>query len=244
MGLRERFESFVKTMRGFEGVDALLRDDRREKRRRADYLLSERTIIVEQKVLKVDQAHRPQQFIDRLMKERGILAYGRHSTDVIFNRLPDGQKLKREMFLRMTKGFEEDIAVADKQTRDTRAIFSIPEAIGIVVILNEGAAALPPELLGFGLHNVLNKRRNDGSIRYLHNDGVVVISEAHVLIDSNGGRGLPCFATRTPQARSPNLVDAFSECLLQGWASFNNLPAMPVGQAELARAQTHSRPHP
>ena len=113
----------------------------------------------------------------------------------------------------------------------------------IVVILNEGASALPPELLGFGLYNVLNKRRSDGSLRYLHNDGVVVISEAHVLIDSKGGRGLPCFATHTPQGRSPDLVDAFSQCLLLGWASFNNLPAVPVERAELARAQPHSKPH-
>jgi hypothetical protein len=244
MGLQERFESFVRTMEGFEGVDELLRNARRETRKRADYLFSDRSIIIEQKVLKVDQAHRPQQFIDRMIRERGILIYGRHSTDSIFNRLPDGQKLKRDMFLGMTKGFEDDIAAADKQSRDTRAIFSIPEAVGIVVILNEGASALPPELLGFSLHNVLNKRRSDGSLRYVHNDGVMVISEAHVLIDSKGGRGLPCFATRTPQGRSPDLVNAFSEHLLQAWASFNKLPAVPVEQADLARAQPQSRTHP
>jgi hypothetical protein len=231
-------------MEGFEGVDELMRNARRETRKRADYLLSGRSIIIEQKVLKVDQAHRPQQFIDRLIRDRGILIYGRHSTDSIFNRLPDGQKLKRDMFLGMTKGFADDIAAADRQTRDTRAIFSIPEAIGILVILNEGAAALPPELLGFTLHNVLNKRRSDGSLRYVHNDAVMVISEAHVLMDSKGGRGLPCLATRTPQGRSPDLVDEFTERVLQAWASFNNLPAVPVEQTDLARAQPLSRPHP
>jgi hypothetical protein len=58
-----------------------------------------------------------------LMNERRFLLYRRHSTDAIFRTLPDGQKLKRDMFLSMTRGLEHDISDADKQTRDTRAIF-------------------------------------------------------------------------------------------------------------------------
>ncbi len=43
------------------------------------------------------------------------------------------------MFLRMTKGLEASFADADKQTKGTREIFSIPAAIGMVVILNVSA---------------------------------------------------------------------------------------------------------
>jgi hypothetical protein len=223
-------------MSGFESVDNLLAGSR-ETRKRADYLLRDRRVIVEQKVLQVDQDHRPQQFINRLIEQRRILFFGRLSTDTIFNKLPDGQELKREMFLSMTKGFEDDVAAADKQTRDTRAIFSIPDAAGIVVILNQGASALPPDLLGFGLNHVLNKRREDGSLRYVHNDGVVVISGTHVVPDSNGRPGMPCFATYAPHGRLQDAVAGFSEALLRGWASFNNLPAVQVTQDALAQTR-------
>ena len=84
------------------------------------------------------------------------------------------------MFLRITKGLEASFADADKQTRDTREIFSITSAIGIVVILNLSAPTLHPDLIRYGLSQTLQKRRVDGSIRYPNNDGVIVISEAHV----------------------------------------------------------------
>lgn len=53
--------------------------------------------------------------------------------------MSDGNEQKRRMFLRMTKGLEASFADADKQTKGTREIFSIPAAIGMVVILNVSA---------------------------------------------------------------------------------------------------------
>lgn len=241
MKLRQLFESFISTQPGFERIDDLLRNSH-EIRKRADYLLWNRKIIVEQKVLVVDQGHWPQQFIDRLMQERRSILFGQLSSDAIFSRFADGEALKRDMFLAMTKGFEDDVADADKQTRDTRNIFQIPDAVGVVVLLNESASALPPELIGFGLHHVLNKKRDDQALRYVQNDAVVVISSAHVLPDSHGNPGMPCFATATPQCRARGLVDAFTEELFRRWALFNNLPARAVTQAELSRARARQFP--
>ncbi len=47
------------------------------------------------------------------------------------------------------------------------------------VVLNASAPTLCPELIRYGLSHVLKKQRDDGSFRYPHNDGVVIISEAH-----------------------------------------------------------------
>jgi hypothetical protein len=54
--LLERFEAFIKTVRGFESIDELLKDVHLEGKKRADYLLWDRQIIVEQKVLLDDPA--------------------------------------------------------------------------------------------------------------------------------------------------------------------------------------------
>ena len=97
-----------------------------------------------------------------------------------------------------SSGLEDDHAAkADKQTRDTREIFGIADAIVVPVILNESAPTLHPDLVRYGLQHVFQKKAPDGSFRYRHNDGVVVISEAHTMTGS--GRGMPCFSALAPQ---------------------------------------------
>ncbi len=192
-------------------------------KKRADYLLWERQVIIEQKVLVIDQADRPQKFVDELIQQGRILAYGRVSVERIFARLPDGDELKSKMIRGITKGVEDSFAAADKQTRDTRDIFSIPNAIGIVLILNVSVPTLHPDLIRYGLSQVLKKRREDGSIRYPNNDGVVMISEAHTDV-SGKGRGAPCFSSPTPHTGSEQIVRAFSDALIQAWAAYNKVP--------------------
>ena len=59
--LRRRFESFVRNLDGFEDIDSLLRNDTGSAgRKRADYLLLGREVIVEQKALEVNPADRAQ----------------------------------------------------------------------------------------------------------------------------------------------------------------------------------------
>jgi hypothetical protein len=221
--LLKRFETFIKTVHGFESIDELLKGVHVEGRKRADYLLWDRQFIVEQKILIADPSYKPQKFVDDLIKKRGILFYGTLSTDHIFASLPDGDQQKKRMLLSITKGLEASVADADKQTRDTREMFSIPDAIGIVVILNLSAPTLRPDLVRYGLSQALEKRRNDDSIRYPNNDGVIMISEVHTDIGQNG-RGAPCFAFWTPHTKSAAAAGAFSDDLIFAWSAFNGLP--------------------
>lgn len=223
MRLLDRFETFVRTMRGFEDIDALLGGANQDSKKRADYLVWSRKVIIEQKVLVSDPAGKPQKFVDELIEQGRIIVYGRTSTDAIFRGLPDGQDLKSEMFLAMTKGLEGSVAYADKQTRDTRERFGIPEATGVLVILNESAPTLRPDLILYGLHHVFNKRREDGALRYLNNDGVILISGVHPMRGPMGS-GMPCFSAVSPQPRSAAVFSAFSSELLGGWAAFNGVP--------------------
>ena len=224
--LRNRFDAFIRTVRGFESIDELLKEIHLDCKKRADYLLWNRQIIVEQKVLVDDPADKPQKFVDQLMNKGRILVYGKVSTERIFAGMLDGSEQKKRMFLSITKGLEASFADADKQTRDTREIFSIPEAVGMVVILNVSAPTLHPDLIRYGLSQVLLKRRHDGSVRYPHNDGVVMISEAHRDVSSRNGRGAPCFSAPTPHTKSEQLVRAFSDSLVQSWAAFNGVPVV------------------
>lgn len=129
--LRQRFEAFVQTLERFESIDSLLKKDDRPGMKRADYLFNNRQFVVEQKSLEIDPNDKPQKFVNRLMEENKVIVFGQVSTKMIFDKMPDGKKYQHELVLRLTRGIEKVISHADKQTRDTREIFSVLAATGI-----------------------------------------------------------------------------------------------------------------
>jgi hypothetical protein len=195
----------------------------RDPRKRADYLAIDRKVIIEKKTLVVDPVKGPQAFVNDLCKRRGIYLAGRTDTRRIFNSLPDGRELERQMYRGMTKGFEDSLAVADKQTRDTRAIFDVPNALGIVIVLNESAQQLYPELLTYGLTELVRKTKHDGSPRYSHNDGFIVISTSHASV-SEEAVGMPVHSIIAPTCRDIDLLNEFLRLFVDSWGKFTNLP--------------------
>lgn len=223
--LRTRFESFVKHLDGFEDIDALLRDSKTpENRMRADYLLQGRQIIIEQKALVVNPVDRPQKFANKIMRERGIIAFGTNSTRRIFSNQHDSSLLQHRLMLSVAEVIDDDVAKADKQTRDTRLIFRIPDAIGIIVLLNESAAMLAPDLVHYALCSVFQKTTEVSSLRYKQNDGVILISEAQTLSVPGFLRAYPISTFTSPQTTNADKVITFSDMLTSRWAAFNNVP--------------------
>jgi hypothetical protein len=223
-GLRERFEAFVKTLDDFESIDALLQNCDPRGKKRADYLLHKRQIIVEQKTLEGDPVGRPQKFFNGLMEQGRFLMYGQSSSNVIFSKLPDGESLRRELILRLNRAIEAGVSHADKQTEDTREIFSIPDALGVLIILNEKARMLSPEIIHYGLSSLFKKTANDGALRYPHNNGVILISEAHVVAVRTSAKLFPILTYTSPHGHGEQEVKRFSEMLTERWARFNGVP--------------------
>jgi hypothetical protein len=218
-GLKARFETFVKTLDGFELIDDLLRGSDVPGRKRADYLFNNREIIVEQKSLEVDPTHKPQRFVNKLMDEGRFVMFGTLSTKAIFDKLPDGAKLNRDLVLKITKVIQDIVSKADKQTKDTRESFSIPNATGILIILNESARMLSPDIIHYALANQFQKTI-DGSLRYPHNNGVILISEAHVA-DIQGPKIFPILTFSSPHGQGRTTVENFSSMIRRRWADFN-----------------------
>lgn len=224
-GLKERFETFIQTFDNFESIDELLNNADPHGKQRADYLLYGRKIIIEQKVLESDPIHKPQKFMDKLIEQRGILVFGRTSTKVIFKKLQDGDRLQRSLILKIAKVVDDCVAKADKQTRDTREIFSIPDAVGILVLLNEEATILNPEIIHYSLSQVFQKKSDNGSLRYPHNNGVILISDLHTL-NTAQGKFKTYMTFTSPHGIAADIVRQFSYQLLEAWAKFNGIPVV------------------
>jgi hypothetical protein len=159
--LRTRFELFVKTLDGFESIDFLLKsqEQKHEGKKRADYLFQGRSIIVEQKTLEVNPVDKPQKFANKLMHDLGIIQFGTTSTQRLFSTQPYPNMLQRDLMLHIARTVDDDVAYADKQTRDTRQIFGIPASIGILVLLNESAEMLTPDLIHYALANSFQRTK-------------------------------------------------------------------------------------
>lgn len=218
--LRDRFEAFVRTLTGFEGIDALLQTANRQGKKRADYLFWDRRVIVEQKSLEADPAHKAEEFTTRLIRERRLVLYGAHSTREIFSDLPDGEDLQRRMVQKVGKVIEDNVANADKQTRDTREILAIPNAAGVLVLLNEAVSALGPDIIHYELARSFQKKNGD-KYRYCNNDGVILLTEAHPVAIRGFERVFPIFTFFSPECRNRGLVTAFSDMLEVHWSLFN-----------------------
>jgi hypothetical protein len=220
--LKERFQRFMLSTPGVEGIDELLRSGGSElkKRKRADFLACGRAVIVETKSLDVDPVEKVQRFLDRLAQAGCLPKCSDTTLEQVLRDLPDGQALYDELRGRVTKILDDDIANADDQTRDTKVIFGIPDAIGIVVILNENAALLYPDQSTLRIFDVLRKRRG-GELRYVHNHVVIYISEAHI-VDAGDESTIYDMATVYSDAGNEiPFVTTFAKGLNQRWAEFN-----------------------
>ena len=230
--LSNRFAAFVETLDLYESVDSLLQGNDPQGMKRADYLLGNRQFIIEQKALVSNPASRPQRFVDKLAVERGFVFMGTLSTDYIFSRQPDPQELQKRMVLDLARVIDDIVANADKQTADTRTIFNIPDAVGILVILNESAAHLPPDVIHYALANTFQKKTPQGAFRYSANNGVILFSEAHTLVAPglNPGPMHPILPFISPDRKHSAAFSEFAEMLVQRWTAFNNAPliTMPV----------------
>jgi hypothetical protein len=150
--------------------------------------------------------------------------------------MKDGPKLKKEMFDYLTKAVAANIEKADKQTRDTRKVFSIPGAMGVVVLLNQAAQTLIPDTIWYAIEMVYLKRTKDGARRYTSNTGFILLGELHS-VNAAGVwlNPMPTFVdSESPHA---GRFTAFEDDLLQRWAVFNGVPLENVPMEKMLQAR-------
>ncbi len=148
-------------------------------RKSADYLALNRRVIIEQKSLDIDPDYKLPEFFEKHTSIGNAVDGDLTSLSHLLRRLPEGTKLGIDLYRSLTKGLDDIISHADKQTRDTRKTFLIPEAIGLVVILNDSAPTLEPDTVTIKAAEMLRKLTSTNELRYPENHVVILISEAH-----------------------------------------------------------------
>ncbi len=223
--LKDRFEQLMLSAKGVESVDQLMKNSVIKGRQSADYLACNRRVVIEQKSIDVNPDYKIQRFLNTLASAGRLPSSGQTDWtlgELLSKVVPDGPALFDELRERVTKVLDDIIAKADDQTRDTKQTFLIPEAIGIVVVLNEHAQHIFPDISVMKLFDMLRKRRRNGELRYVHNQVIVLISEAH-LINADDDAIRRSMATIYSDAGNEiPLATTYTESLKEQWATFNN----------------------
>lgn len=224
LSLKERFERFMSSGDFAESIDALTASDNIPGRRKADYLACDRSVIVEQKSIDHDVDAWMNAFLSGFVRQHGPLAPGDVTLAEIIDavvKLPAPNPFKRRLRAILTQRIDDYLAEADKQTRDTRLTFSIPTAVGVVVILNEHAPLIEPDYFVDKAWDMFRKELPPGQLRYKENQVALLVSEAHRVLSADGTEMIPIETIFSDAGLNNPAAARFAEELRWRWAEFN-----------------------
>lgn len=222
--LEHRFTAFMAGFPGAEPVDSLLAGPDFDGRRRADYLLFDRRVIVELKSLYADPADKVQSELDELGERDDFPAFW-GSVDVarLLGHLPDGEAILQRLHRRVLRSVEDAARSADAQIRGTAEALQIKGAVGMLVLLNQRIDILAPDIVVQKLSSMMcrtDREAEQGSAI----DFAWLLFESHSVEEASLPQNFPLILLEGPRADE---LAWFADCfatLQQGWAAFNRWP--------------------
>jgi hypothetical protein len=251
--LESRFTEFLKSLPGSESIDALTLPVDPRHRRKADFLLADRKIIVELKTLTTDTSPKIELAVEKHRhREEFPLFYGTTDLQRVLAHLPDGDAINRNIYMSITRSVEDNVRSAEEQISHTRQVLDLPNAIGLLVILNETVQVLDPTLVGHRVANLMRRTRT-GNSSSATLDFTWLLFESHSLGSNSRLPTFPSMLICGERAASfPEFV-AFHNNVQRRWAAFNGAAFVDGGStspnsleytatAELLKPRPHVLP--
>jgi len=220
--LEDRFIQFLSSWPEAEKIDDIVPSGAFPGKKRADFLLSNRSIVVELKTLKTDMSPKVDKELDKHRnRDDFTLIYGPVELQKKMRHLPNQENINIRIYRNITRSIEDAVRSAERQVQDTKEILDIHDAIGLVVLLNEGIEVLSPDIAGRKVSELLCRERSDGSIGSSISF-VWCLFESHIAEFEGHPSAFPCILLEGPNAESLGWFDALFSDLLNGWARYNN----------------------
>lgn len=226
--LEGRFKVFLRDFEGAESIDELELSPEQRRANKADYFFAGRTVISELKALYEDTAAKIEAILEPYRETpEWPLFFGEQELNKILRHLPDGDKIKAKIFGAITRSIEAVVEKANRQIRATKETFGLPEASGLLIILNDAVDVLSPDMIAYRVRRALNKRTPERELRFPHVSAVVVIGGAHYTQMNPQLKGLPILIipNTLPEAER---VEGFIRELNEKWAAFEGNPLIPI----------------
>jgi hypothetical protein len=239
--LEDRVKQFLATYPGAELIDDLVSPSEHIAKRRADYFLENRRIILELKTLSVDTSPKAEKEIDKHRdREDFPIMYGVVELQQVLKHLPDGPEINRRIFNSMTRSVEDAVRSAEEQIDHTKEIFRLPDSVGMLVMLNEGIDSLAPDVVGYKVAQLIRReRKTSGTPSSIDIDYACLIFESHVVRTPEGVDAHPILLVEGRRAGSDAWFDPFFEKLQEAWARSNAAPAISMSSGRFEDLKFH-----
>jgi len=223
--LEDRFLDFIRTIEGAEFVDELELSAAQKEAQKADFFFSDRTVICELKSLKTNTEPKIEPLLEPYRgTETWPVFYGNWNVSKILKHLPDSEKINRKLINAVSSSAHGAIRSANQQIRSTKKLFSIPDAGGLLVLLNDSVQVLGPDLLLKRVGEILRKRKPNGDLQFPEIDVTWILTETHLVKLHKNLVGLPAGIIADWNSAEIIPVADLVETLQPLWAEFNGLP--------------------
>ncbi|MCW5962331.1 MAG: hypothetical protein KIS76_19375 [Pyrinomonadaceae bacterium] len=228
--LDQRFKDFLNTLSEIENIDQLNLTHQQKRAKKADYFGQNRKLIIELKSLETDTQPKVEKILEPHQSRPEFPDFfGGWEVNKILKHLPDGNDINKEIVEAVTSSLQTIYRKANRQIRVTKATFQLPDAQGLLIILNENIDVLTPDHIIYRLRRTANKKHPDKSYQFVEIDYVLVISEAHFSIAPNNEMGY--LILHIPMnIFSVFKYEKFVKYLAEKWTEYNNIPHYDLGE--------------
>lgn len=234
------FDRFLQILPLVENIDELAKEIDHKGIQIADYMFLERKIVCEIKTLNKDTKEKIEKIVDDLRdRDEFPIFYGEWEVDKILKNLSDGEQIQQKMAESATSPIEGTIKDANRQIRDTKRLFEIPNAKGIVIIINESVEILDAEFSKWRISRCLTKKTSSGTSRFESIDTVWFLDEAHQLLVRPGLRGPISLQIIGPS--NDVFVSNYIDYLMTQWATYVGIPIQWISEENLRKEQIRGK---
>ncbi|EBI0547786.1 hypothetical protein FKO71_23605, partial [Salmonella enterica] len=173
----ERFLDFIRSRKNNIVLDDIKDDVKKNdgtNSKMADYLLFNRDVILEQKLLTNDRTDLINEKLNELAKTDEWLKrswFGRVHIEELIRKHPESDAFRKKIMDYAYRNIKDLVATANRQIRATKESLNIPRAVGGLVILNESIMPYESENVITELNFLVENPH------YEHVDFVLYISE-------------------------------------------------------------------
>ncbi|MDO8437927.1 MAG: hypothetical protein Q7S69_07220 [Nitrosomonadaceae bacterium] len=227
--LEERFSEFLTSLPASEAIDSLDFPQDPRQRRKADFLLAGRNVVVEIKTLTVDTSHKIEPAVEKHRnREEFPLFYGTADLRKVLSHLPDGEDVYRRIYLSITRSVEDAVRSAEEQISHTRHVLKLSDSAGVLVILNESVQLLNPTIVAHRVASLMRRERT-GNSSSEKLDFVWLLFESHALREATDIPAFPIMLISGERSAQFPWFGTFQDDLVNQWAAFNNVAVIDSG---------------
>jgi hypothetical protein len=235
--LEARFKVFAKTLEGAECIDELELTREQEKANKADYFFNNKDVIGELKALQTDASSKIEKVLAPYRDTpEWPLFFGERDIQKILDYLPDKEKINEKLVEAITDSIEGVVEKANRQIRETKRTFNLPDAGGLLIVLNDLVDIFSPELITYRVRRSLNKRTRTGELRFPNISAVLIIGGSHYTQLNPNLKGIPVLiiTNNVPEAKR---VEEYVSILIRHWSAFDGHPLIEMDGAQAMATQ-------